>query len=364
MKEDFKLETNEIEKLCEAGAMAPSGGNTQPWKVLIRKNVFEIKLDPKRSDSFIDVGRYASIFSLGCFTENVCIVADYMGIKYELQFIDSKKNNDPFVRISFKSRQKGITSAKSLYPFIKKRTTNRQLYDGAIIDKNDFNSLAQILKNFDKNFRLTFVSSHEKKVKAADILGKADGIRLMNDRLFNEMMGEFRWSQKEVLKTRDGLDLKTLELPGNADKMFLLLKKFPFARKIIPKKALERFARPLMLGCSHLCCLSFRGKPTPHTMFLAGRLIERLWLTATKLNLAIQPWTVFNFILIRATYYPNSGLSRQEENESLQIGKDFRQLYKLYKTGFPLFIFRLSKAKAPSAHSLRIPWQEYTKVNL
>lgn len=363
VQQNFRLTLDEIKALCRAGGMAPSGANAQPWRVVVSKNILELKLDPKRSESFLDVGRYASIFSLGCFAENVRITADAMGLCYKMEILDYKNIEDSFVRFLFFGRQKlVIEKQNSLYPYIQKRVTNRQIYDGTIISKINFAVLEKVVAEFDLKYKLRAVYTHEKKIKAADILGKADGIRLTNDQLFNEMMNEFRWSQEEVIKKRDGLDLKTLELPKNGEKMFLLLKNFSFARKIIPRKALERFARPLMLGCSHLCCLGVNGRPTPDKMFLAGQLVERLWLTATKLNLAIQPWTVFNFILLRATYFPRSGFKKEEETEILKMGKGFRSLYGLSKDEFPLFIFRLSKAKAPSARSLRIPLQNYTTL--
>jgi nitroreductase len=44
------LTASEIAGLCEAGAMAPSGGNAQPWQVVVAGGRLRIGLDPQRSD--------------------------------------------------------------------------------------------------------------------------------------------------------------------------------------------------------------------------------------------------------------------------------------------------------------------------
>src|SRR6185312_9252952 len=100
MSESIILTQKEIEVLCTAGSLAPSGGNAQPWKVNVKKNKIEIQLDPKRSDSFIDVGRYASVFSLGCFTENFCLAADSLGLEYAMEVSNFKDIKGTIVLIT------------------------------------------------------------------------------------------------------------------------------------------------------------------------------------------------------------------------------------------------------------------------
>ncbi len=96
-REEFKLTDKEIEKLCTAGAQAPSGGNIQPWQVVIyQKRILELRLDPERSNTFLDVGQLASFLALGAFYENVCIAADSLGLKYQSNKLPYKKVKEPF----------------------------------------------------------------------------------------------------------------------------------------------------------------------------------------------------------------------------------------------------------------------------
>lgn len=361
---DFKLTTEEIEKLCIAGSMAPSGGNAQPWLVSIfYSNTFELRLDRKRSESFLDVGRYASFFALGCFTENLLIAAEWLGLKYEFKFLGYRSISEPLVKIIFTARQStsSITKA-SLYPYIEKRVTNRQFYDGTSITEKNIHQLKKLVTASFKNYKISTLSLVEEKTILAEILGRLDVIRILNDSLFQEMVHEIRWSEEEVVKSRDGLDIKTLELPQNAAKGLILLKKFPSMRRVLPRTAFKDMAKPVLLGASHLCCLSVSLKLSPEIMFNGGRALEKLWLEITSLGFSFQPWTIFTFFMIRVNLFKGEKFSDEEIEEIKKAESDFRKVFNLEKDDIPIFIFRLSKSKPPSARSLRLRWEKFTQI--
>lgn len=358
------LTRKEIEKLCQAGEAAPSGGNAQPWKVTIEDGTFTIGLDEKRAESFIDVGQYASFFGVGCFLENVLIQAESLGLKYSIQIHDFKNIKEPLVTLTFTSRET-ITDLHPLQPFIERRVTNRHIYNGEIIEQTRINRLMNIINGseFKDNYGIAMENSFQDKKKIVAALGEADAIRILNDSAYKEMMSEFRWSEEEVVKTQNGLDMKTLELPKNAEKLYRLLKEYPFLKQILPRKALTDMAKPLLIGSSHLCCLYTTQKISPKVMLTAGRVFERLWLTATKEKIALQPWSILPFFLLRKNVFAGKGFSKDEVATLDKIEKKLLQAFSYKHTHTPLFIFRLSITdKAPSAHSRRLPWQSFTKI--
>jgi len=356
----FKLTSHDIELLCEAGSMAPSGGNAQPWRVSIENNIFEIKLDSKRSNSFLDVRKFASFFAIGCFTENVSIAAEHLNLRYSIEFPEFKSIQDTLVRFIFIGRND--KNKNNLYAFIRKRVSNRQLYDGTTLSDKEIKELQNSIGNIGKNFLFKTISEYEKKVLIAKTLGIADRIRTLHDGLFYQMMSEFRWNEEENQKTKDGLDLKTLELPPNFDKIFLLLRTFPPVRKIIPRKAFEDLAKPLLLNCSHLACLASSKQLNHRTLIDGGRAMERLWLTATKMGIALQPWSVSTFLMMRVEYFHGKELTIEQVSELKNMASQLRTQFGISQKEYPILIFRLSKAKAPSARSLRIPWQQFTEI--
>ncbi len=358
---NFKLSSKEIEKLCISGGMAPSGGNTQPWKLIIEKNIIFIKLDPTRSESFLDIEHYASFFGVGCFLENIIIEADALGLLYKIELKEFSTIVNPIVVIKFHARGKNRNPSK-LHQYLEKRITNRHIYNGEIIDDQKLWKLESIFKSNPK-FSLSMTSDHDNKEKIATNLGFADAVRFLNDSAYSEMIGEFRWSDKEVERTRDGLDMKTLELPKNAGKLYKLLKDFPFLRSILPEKALSEMAKPLLTGCSHTCAISTSSGLNSTIMINAGRIFERLWLTSTMLGISLQPWSILPFFLIRLNLFGGTGFSSKEKKTIKNIQNNLSTLFSYPSGNNLLFIFRLSLTeKHPSSHSLRIPWQKFTTV--
>lgn len=363
VEDKFKLSKREIQKLAEYGGMAPSGGNLQPWKLIFTTQNLEIRIDPNRSNSFLDVGRYASIFALGCLIENISITAESLGLLFEVNYPKYKDVNDTVAKIEFINRRSvNKKNRHVLYPFIPKRVTNRQIHDGTILPSKTIVRLKKIVQEFQYDYSLHARSTFAEKKRIAKILGIADGIRNTNQSALTQLVNEFRWTQQEVEDTRDGIDLKTCELPGNVAKMLNLLKKAPSITKFVPRKALETMAKPLLIGCSHICCLALNDKFSYQNVLFSGRAMQRLWLNATKLGLALQPWSIVPFFMIRVKYYKGAGFSDNEKEELKKVNDELISEFEVKKKSTIFFIFRLSVAKPHSARSLRISWRDYTRI--
>ncbi|MDJ0555513.1 MAG: nitroreductase family protein [Microcoleaceae cyanobacterium MO_207.B10] len=362
--EAFQLTKSEIERLVTLGSLAPSGGNIQPWRVVVASRTLEIYLDCVRSTSFIDVERYASIFSLGSFAENVIIASEALGLVYDFRFIGYESIDKPLAKFEYYRRSTvQVNNFPLLYNQIEKRITNRKLFDGKIIEQDLIDNLKKVATQLDGLCELWTISSEQDKKIAAQILGKADRIRMHHPKLHEQMFGELRWNKQQVEQTQDGIDIDTLELPTVAVKLLSILRYYKVARRFFPQKVIESMPKSSVLGCSHFCCLSVKCEINPENLFIAGRILQRLWLTATEYNLAVQPWTVLPFFLIRTILFPGSGFSEAEEHEVRELGQKIKTLFGMPQDSFPLFLFRISKTSDfPSVRSLRVPWEMFTEI--
>ncbi len=361
MSSSFKLTKKEIETLLTAGSMAPSGANAQPWRVKVFPDNLKLYFDPKRSASFIDVGKTASLFGLGCFLENIEVAAEELSLKYSLSFNFSNLNKT-IVTMKFVGRNEERGGSRAyLYPFIKERVSNRQLYDGSMVDAGYIKQIQKDTSDHNKNLRLAAISQQAKKVLLAKVLGRADVIRMTNRKAYTQMIQEFRWSPEEVKKTRDGLDLRTLEMPKNMAKIFTLIHKHHQIINMLPRRVFVEISKPMIEGSSHVHCLYTTRKLTPEIMFEAGRIIERIWLKTTSKKLSFHPWTIVTFFIFRMLYHKGEGFSKEEINELKSIRSDLNQIFNLKNSEVPIFIFRISRAKKPSARSLRLNWKEFTE---
>jgi len=359
----FILTSEEVKQLCIAGSLAPSGGNIQPWKVNVKKNELTISLDHTRSTSFLDVNHLASIFSIGSFVENVLIKADELGLSYQQSILPTRDNADFAVSISFTNRNTSLHANRdTLARFIHKRVTNRRISDGKNIETKKISVLKKLVQNTSHSYALATINTHDQKKILANILGKADAMRTLHTTLFSEMLNELRYSSKEASQTRDGIDINTLELPGNVTKMFTLLKRFPSIPKFLPREAFEDMVKPLILHSSHIGCLTTKLEINPYSLFTAGRIVEKIWLKTTKENIAFHPWTILTFFIIRIRYFNGEGFSKNQISEIYELESMLRNVFSIPHNEHPLFIFRLSYALPPTTNALRLDWKEFTTV--
>jgi hypothetical protein len=347
------LTPEETATLCTAGAMAPSGGNAQPWRVTVTGARLAVAVDPARG-SFLDVGGYASLFALGCFAANAGIAAHSLGLTYDLAV------RDRAVEFTFTGRVDA--SPHDLYGYLPRRVTNRRLFDGTVLPDADIRSLAGAAVEASPGCAVATVSTVDGKRAVARALGVADALRMRHPVMFADMVREMCWSERETLARHDGLDLNTLELPGSTAALLSLLRRFPGLRLLLPAARLGDTARSLVLGCSHVCCLSVPAPLTPEAMVAAGTALQRLWLAATRDGLSLHPWTVSTLQLIRLESFAGEGFTAPEREAVAGLGAELRAAFGLSRDRMPVFVFRLSKAPPPTARSLRRPWQSFTTI--
>jgi nitroreductase len=335
--------------------MAPSGGNAQPWRVTVTGSRMVVGPDERRrGDSFLDVEGYASHFAIGCFTENVAIAARSLGLEHKTAISGGT------VELGFTGRHDA--TAHELYEYLPERVTNRRPFDGARIAEDEIHRLAGVVEEADRAFMLTAVSAPDRKRDVAKALGVADAVRMRNGAMFADMVRELCWSEREAAARREGLDLRTLELPAGTEKLLSLLKRFPRLRTLLPADRLGDTARSLIGACSHVCCLSTSSALTEDAMVRAGMAMERLWLSATRRGISVHPWTVSTFLLTRLEVFAGAGFTAAEREKVVQIGRGLREGFGLASDDRPVFVFRLSTAPPPTARSLRLPWQSFTTV--
>lgn len=346
----------EVRRLVEAGIAAPSGGNVQPWRVVVHQDALEIGLDLERSDSFIDVGRWASVMALGSFAENVLVTAVALGLETELELPEAEAVEDTLVRVRFVQRLPEGEGSEQLESAIFARATNRHPGDGKPLDAAEIEALSGAVEAVSPEYTLRALHSEADRSALAELLARADVVRMYHRELHAQMFSEVRWSREEAERTGDGVDVRTLEVPRPAVWVMRSLSYYPLVRSLVPRALVRSMTRGPIIASSHVCCITMPEPPSPQRLFTAGRALERMWLTATHRGLALQPWTVLPFFTFRARYFPSSGFTELEEREILAVDSALRTLFGVPEGCAPVFVFRLSHAPPPSIRALRRPF--------
>lgn len=352
------LDDDDIRALAEAGACAPTGGNTQPWRLRATRDRLEVSLDEERSGAFIDVDRSSSLLGIGSFVENVAVASRARGLEPTVDVLGLTAIDEPVARISFR-RAERVDEAR--FDALRERVTNRRPWNGETIDPERIARVAAAAAA-DGEHRLVTVSG-DARSPVADALAEADVVRTFNRAYLEEMQSEFRWSPEEVQSTSDGLDLATLELSEGDRRGLAMMRRRWFVSLFVTRNRIRGMGRRALLDSSHLAAIVMPRAADTRQLVAAGRAVERTWLAATEAGLAIQPWCVIPFFQLRAERHPDS----LAERDLRTIGKITDSLRTAWRVGADervIFSFRLSIPDGPpSARSLRRPWTDFTTID-
>ena len=96
------------------------------------------------------------------------------------------------------------------FPQIGLRMTNRQLSERLPLNPQELAALQAVAQ--DPHADLQLRTAHADMEEAAHILGASDRIRCLCRELHHEAMSEIRWTAVDTQRTRDEIDIVTLEL--------------------------------------------------------------------------------------------------------------------------------------------------------
>lgn len=343
----------EVVWLVRRAGMAPSGGNDQPWRFAWRGGeALRCYLDPKRSGSFLDYECFASYLALGAAAENIAIAATELGRSASIEPFPDPGSPELAFRAGL-SEPIASLPPDPLHAFIEERATNRRTGERRALTDEQLGALT--LAGRERAVELQLVSAPHALAEVGALLGAVDRFRFMCERLHTAMMSELRWSTEEALATRDGVDVATLELDPVAMAGLKILaneRTARFLRSLGQGARLENGARKAIDSASAVGLLTIQGTDR-RAYFQAGRGLQRIWLTATKLGLALQPMSVAPYLFLRLTRGQGKGFSEQEIASLSRLRDRFASLFAPREGWSQPLLFRLTHAAPPSARALR-----------
>jgi nitroreductase len=353
------LSDNDFEQILTAAISAPSGGNMQPWLIKRDGDAIILSINHARSHNLLDVHGAAAIFSLGMLAENILIKSSSLGYRQTLNFTIENKHSkgNLVVVISYEDKGEPVNIHPDLSHAISQRCTNRCLHIGEPIPDQIIQSLSTHFAN--SGCQVAFLSNVESKRALLKVLATNDALRLRHHASLAQLLREIRWNEKETKSTRDGIDIKTLELPKGAEQFLRLLRSIPQLVDFLPVVLLKQFTRPPVLHSSHFGLVAIKDAYSDRSMFQAGRHTQHLWLKSTDEKIGFQPYTVLTFNLLRVLLASGEGFSNSEQATIHDGAREMCRIFGMPDSSVPVFIFRLARAPEPKARSLRLPKQTF-----
>ncbi|MDP1728043.1 MAG: Rv1355c family protein [Bacteroidota bacterium] len=352
----FQLRESEQQLIAEAAIMAPSGGNTQPWKLYFEKGHLILFHDIYFSHSLLDFNNIGSYIGFGAMIENINIQTNALGYQTQIKLFPLKKQPKIVAVISFTSSN-SVPDLSGLIHGMKIRYTNRNYGVREQLPVQFFEDLQMVVKHFDP-IKLHFITDPDKMDLMGDILASGEKLVLMHpeghDDIFNK---ELRFTKEEVLRTRDGLDVGTL----NITKGEILALKIASSRKTIEwidkiggGEAFKKMTKKAVASSSALGIITIPGYNAEHYVN-GGSAMERVWIECNKQGISFQPVSQLLFLFARLNHGKGEGYNEDYILKLKELSIRFKQVLPLINGEEAIFIFRLGHAKEMAIKSLRRP---------
>ena len=333
-----------LHAIVEHGTLAPSGGNSQPWRFRARGEAIDCLLDRERATTFLDFAASASHLAIGAAVENMRLAAGALGLRAE---VEPFPGGDVVCRLHLGAAG---ADADPLVEQIDARATNRRIAARARLSERERTALHAAAAPA----RLQLLEAPDALDALGAVLGRGDRVRFLSRQMHGEMMAELRWSADEAARTGDGLDVATLELTPTDLAGLRLVSRWPIMEtlgEIGGGAGLTKATRKAIDGAAAVGLLVVDGTGA-ESYLRGGGLLQRVWLTATALDLAVQPMTALLYLFARLERGAAAGLSPLERTELADLRVRFARLFQV-GDGAELMLFRVGRAAPPTTRSLR-----------
>jgi len=356
LQSGYILSKTELEKIVSLANLAPSGGNIQPWIwVFDRKGILHLFHDQERSHSMLDFRGIGSLIAFGAAIENLRLASAQEGLEIEIINHIQNFEDELICSIRFISKFKAPIEVPyhELVKGIALRCTNRKNSNRQLVDQ----AKLEELENFAKSEGLTIKLTDDSKAleSIAEVVGGMDRMRFFHEDGLMDFIKEVRWTEKEAIETRDGIDIATLELSGSEKAAMGLLRDprtVKFFRKFLMGYGLTKISKETITKSSAIMLLQGNEFSTK-TYVEGGKVLQRIWIKANMMGISFQPVTAMLFIFQKVLQEANHGFTKIEEAEIQRLKLSFDKIFNNEGDSLDLFMFRLNIAADPSVRAFR-----------
>ncbi len=346
------IEASRVRQILELAILAPSGDNSQPWELSVRGNFVDLYNVPERDQSFLNFRQKAARVAHGALIENAVIAASKFGCEIGVQLVSDDKNANLVATLEIK--ELGIKE-DPLSPWISKRTTNRKSFRSAPLTEKEKSTL-MFLPDSIKDGHVRLVESRQEREAVAEAVVAGDRFILEHQQIHDFLFHQLRWGDEEARSSRNGLHIKTLELSFPQALFFRLLGHWGFLQTMNRfglSNVFAKQAKHTYLSAPAFGVVAVQGD-SDVDFVKAGRILERVWLSATSLGLSFQPFASTTFLSERLRSGETAGFSMGQIKQVKEAYQRLSETFHLEKE-IAVMLFRVGHSAPPSTRSLRFP---------
>ena len=350
-----RFSQNECLELVKAATLAPSADNNQPWRFVVDNNRIIALLDRHRALPS-DVDSMFDLLSMGAALENMRIAAAQFGYCTQIKPLPKGVTGSYGPETESVAMLQFSRGAEPdpLFDVVAGRHTCRKLYAKRPPDAESLTKVTRAIDQF-SGVELEWVTSRRDICACAKLIAVGDLVRLEAKEFHAELFRQLRFSAAQVEQTRDGLDVRTLELPPGGTSMLKCLRSWNRMRWIHRLRLGWMLAVPTWRSVRHSGAIGILSVDQSDTAaFLqGGRAFERLWLTVNDEGLSLQP---LGSLPIYAAHLDHPGSITLQPQHQQTIRRQLDRLAQIAPQSSNrrlLMMFRIGYATRPRHRSLR-----------
>lgn len=342
-------------RIVEAAVLAPSAENLQPWQFLVEDDSLEVSLDRSRQLAS-DVDQMLGLTAIGTCIENAVVAASTEELRTDVDFLAESlpsRSTPEYLSIArLRFLDGGVPD--SLAAFIESRCTSRRMDPRREVAEGILQELVQSCREF-SDVTVHWVDA-ERLREFAELVGIGNRIRFEHRPFHEELYGSLRFTEGEVRRTRDGLDVATLQLPFGVANIMHVLRTWPrmkWANLVGFSRGVGRQATQEVIRSG---AVGFLTVPAAELRYFVhgGRVLERLWLTATRLGICFHPTASLPVFLAHAR--TGGGQLLPEHRQTAEaMSERFYRLFPSLAGRTIQMAFRIGYGPEPPARTLRRP---------
>jgi hypothetical protein len=346
---DISVFAPDWRRILAAGGAAPSGENAQPWRFVAAGRSVEVRIAADRDRSPYNSGFGAAYIACGAAAENIALEAGLAGCRAIV--LPAPDPGDPMLAARVRL-EAGPAAPDPLASQIPARSTNRKRYERAPLDQRILSALSDQGLAFGGTAAIR-LSADPAAIRDIALTGA------LNERLMlsNRTMHRFFFDHLDCGKApgRSGFKPADLELDAAALAILRVARHWPAARllgwiglpRAVARQSLGTYSAAGAVGV--VTCPERR----PAGWVAAGRLLQRIWLTATALGLSFQP--LAGVMLLDAG--GSDALSDRQRRMANEAAGRVRRRFDLGGEA-GVVPFRVGLSEPPSGRSGRLPVDE------
>jgi nitroreductase len=344
------ISREDVDSILHSATQAPSGDNSQPWRFRIDADSISILNTVGKDYSPYNYKERGSIFAIGAAVENAVITANSFHLRTDVSLFPDQSDPDVVATLRFQPSE--TLSKDPLAPYVESRMTNRKPYAKKALHGDHRTELLNVFHSA-SGCSLSLIETSSSIARFGKLVSLSDQLIFEEQAIHDAIFSSIRWTRDEEQANR-GMYIKTLELPPPALLLFKHLRHWSNAQRLNRISIARFIAAQSAKVYSHSAAIGMITIPNEDSKeyVMAGRAFERLWLTATKLGIQLQPMAALPYLAQRITEGSAEELS---ENHQRQIQEQYDEIRSLFSNppGITAMMFRVGYGPLPSAHSLK-----------